>query len=464
MLGPGDGEMTTVGAYPIIKMAAVAAVTVLLNAGCFVAVGSTGGGAPPFPGGGFRRKAAPTNTAEANGVVQRSLQDVERYWAQTYPALAGGDAFQPVRGGYHPYTQRDLPPPCGRQAVDYQPNAFYCPDGDFIAWDAQQLIPELNADFGPLLVGVVFAHEYGHAIQTRLGRSRQPTIVMEQQADCFAGSWVADVLAGNSDVFRDIKAEQLDSTVAGLLQLRDQPGTSAMAPQAHGNAFDRVRAFQEGVELKADRCATYRSDNLPVTEIEFDDPTDEANGGNLPSYDDAVDQLSRDVQAYWQRTFPQLTGQQWQPLQVNAFDPADPPACEGRDQNGGETTAFYCPSGSYVAFDGVQLGPTLYQRIGDNALGMLLGNLFAQAVQERRGKSTDGRDGQLAVDCLAGSWTHDLLHRTEQDPIRLSPGDLDEAVIALLVFGRAQQSGGASAFDRISGFRKGVLQGLPACG
>jgi len=68
------------------------------------------------------------------------------------------------------------------------------------------------------------------------------------------------------------------------------------------------------------------------------------------------------------------------------------------------------------------------------------------------------------VDCLAGSWTHDMLDRGRTGQgVTLSPGDLDEAVAALLAFGRAQEGGGATAFDRIAAYRKGVLQGLGAC-
>jgi predicted metalloprotease len=455
----GDGRQA-VRVHSIMKGLAVAAVTVVAGTGCVVVSGGTSGSDGGFfPGGGFRRQT--TNTGEANGVVQRSLDDVERFWTATYPALADGDRFQAVKGGYHPYTRSDPPPGCGSAAGEYQPNAFYCPAGDFIAWDAEQLVPELHETFGPLLVGVVMAHEYGHAIQTRLGLSKQPTIVLEQQADCFAGAWIGDVLAGNSPVFKDIQADQLDNTVAGLLQLRDQPGTSAESPQAHGNAFDRVRAFQEGVELKAGRCAEYRNGKLPVTELPFSSEREAATGGDL-AYEDAVQLLSTDVQTYWQRAYSELTNEQWRQLDVRAFDPADPPECEGRDTK--SATAFYCAAGDYVAFDTRQLGPTLHRQIGDNAVGMLLGSLFAQAAQERRGRPTKGRDGQVAIDCLAGSWTRDLMVRDENAEVRLSPGDLDEAVTALLVFNRSAETRDASAFDRIAGFRKGVLQGLAACG
>jgi hypothetical protein len=111
----------------------------------------------------------------------------------------------------------------------------------------------------------------------------------------------------------------------------------------------------------------------------------------------------------------------------------------------------------------VRLGPALHQRIGDNAVGMLIGDLFARAAQDRRGRSGEDEAGQLAVDCLAGTWTNDLLTREDSASLRLSPGDLDEAVAALLAFGRADGHTETTAFERIAAFRGGVLEGLRAC-
>lgn len=422
----------------------------LLAAGGCTIVTSDGGGATP---------ARTTNSA---ATATTSLKDVERFWSAEFGTISDGKTFQPVTGGYHPYTRTRLPPPCGDEQSAYQPNAFYCPDGDFIAWDAQTLIPQLQRSYGPLLIGVVFAHEYGHAVQSRLGITDQPTVVLEQQADCFAGAWLADVQAGRSPSFPKPTAKELDNTVAGLLVLRDQPGTNATDQGAHGNAFDRIRALQDGVEKGVSTCAQYRSDNIPVTEVPFTTLRDQASGGNL-SYRDAIQELSADAQGYWQQTFPQLSGQSWTDLQVKAFDPQSPPACSRPDQSAGEA-AFACPAENFVAFDGVNLAPRLYDNLGDNAVGMLIGDLFARAAQDRRGASTQDRAGQLAVDCLAGSWTNSQLQRRPgQQGITLSPGDLDEAVGALLAIGRAGDGSGPSAFDRIAAYRNGVLEGLKAC-
>jgi predicted metalloprotease len=428
------------------------------------AVAVAGCGLAPSPDDRGSQPDRRTTQGGSSDVVTKSLKDVERFWKGAFPKVAGGRAFQAIRGGFHPYTETTPPPDCGGQPFEYQPNAFYCPDGDFIAWDAQQLIPQLQEAFGPLLVGVVMAHEYGHAIQSRLGATGQPTVVLEQQADCYAGAWLADVQAGRSTAFKKPSATQVDNTVAGILMLRDQPGTPALAEGAHGNAFDRVRALQEGVQQGVAKCASYNAGNLQVTEVPFSTREEAATGGDLP-YEDAINLLAEDAQTYWARTYPELPGGgSWQQLRVQAFRAGSPPDCPDPDEQA-EGAAFYCPSGDFVAFDNSGLGPRLYQRIGDFAVGMLLGDLFSRAAQDRRGASTKDKAGQLTVDCLAGSWTNDLLTRDNQDNkgIRLSPGDLDEAVTALLAFGRAGDNAGASAFDRIAAYRKGVLEGLGVC-
>jgi len=433
-------------------MLTAAAVTLGILSGCGGSGGSTGG-----PSGA----AGPSASLSPAQTVQLALKDVERYWTATYPTISSGKPFQPISGGYHPYTQGTPPPTCGGEEGVYQPNAFYCPVGDFIAWDAEKLIPELQSQFGPLLVALVMAHEYGHAVQHRLGMSDQPTVVLEQQADCYAGAWLADAIAGRSGSFTGVTPGQIDAALAGMLQLRDQPGTSATNEGAHGNAFDRIRALQDGVQNGATKCAGYNSQNLPITEVPFTRENDAQNGGNLP-YDQAVDALVKDAEAYWAKAYPQLTGQPWKPLTVQPFDPASAPACPHPDAIAAGA-AFYCPDGDFIAYDDAKLR-SLYDQLGDNAVGLIIGDLYARAVQHRRGQSTEGSSGQLAVDCLNGSWTNDLLHRgTQTEATTLSPGDLDEAVAALLALGRATGGSGASGFDRIAAYRNGVLNGLSAC-
>ena len=76
---------------------------------------------------------------------------------------------------YAAYPERTEPiPGCGRatettyeQIIEFA--AFYCPDGDFLVYDDGEdgVLYSLTEEFGPTILGVVMAHEFGHAIQSR---------------------------------------------------------------------------------------------------------------------------------------------------------------------------------------------------------------------------------------------------------------------------------------------------------
>jgi len=148
-----------------------------------------------------------------------------------------------------------------------------------VAWDEQELLPKLREQFGAFSPALVLAHEWGHAIQARVGYETYQTVYMEQQADCFAGAWTAHVANGDSSLHLD--SEDLDTALAGLLQLRDPSGTDGGQDGAHGNGFDRVRAFQDGFEGGAQTCADYQEDAPPVTEAGYTSQADYMNGGDM---------------------------------------------------------------------------------------------------------------------------------------------------------------------------------------
>ena len=87
-----------------------------------------------------------------------------------------------------------------QEVSDY--GAFYCPDGDYMAYDDGELgvIYELAERFSPSVVAVVMAHEFGHAVQFRTDALDRdvPTIYTEQQADCFSGAWARRVWDGQA--------------------------------------------------------------------------------------------------------------------------------------------------------------------------------------------------------------------------------------------------------------------------
>ena len=140
-----------------------------------------------------------------------------------FPELYEKD-FEPISGGYYAVNpSTDDAPPCATDAAsEVAGNAFYCSTEDVVAWDAEELLPELQTKFGDFVIPVVMAHEWGHAVQARSNFTAR-TVTRELQADCFAGAWSKH--AQDDGVF-DVNAADLDTALAGILDLRDTPGTS----------------------------------------------------------------------------------------------------------------------------------------------------------------------------------------------------------------------------------------------
>lgn len=307
-----------------------------------------------------------------NKLATQAIADLEQYRGKQYPDLYGGD-YQPVKGGYFAVipSSGDLPP-CAAAASDISGNAFYCATKDVVAWDAEDLLPGLKAKFGDFVIPVVLAHEYGHAIQTRSNFTAR-TVTKELQADCFAGAWARH--AQQDKVF-DVSSKDLDAALAGILDLRDTPGTSNIDPNVHGSGFDRVGAFQDGFDNGLYRCKDYRDDEPMVLELSFNDVEDEARGGDAP-YDSIVNGVPYDLEDYWTHVYPEITeGRQWTPVHgLEPFSPENPPTCGGQSAEG--YALFYCVDDDYVGWDNVAAMPEVYRQGGDYAVATLLATQYA---------------------------------------------------------------------------------------
>ena len=187
--------------------------------------------------------------------------DITSFWADNFEPTFGA-AFEPVAGIFAHYPEReDLPQSCDGPVSygDVEGNAFYTTCGDIIVYDDSFPMPDLVDNLATAAVGVVAAHEYGHAIQARAGvfDLGLPTVDTEQQADCFAGAWTAHVARGESDLltFGD---QEIKVGLIAMIQVADPPGIDVVAdPSGHGTAFDRVGAFQDGFINGVVRCADY---------------------------------------------------------------------------------------------------------------------------------------------------------------------------------------------------------------
>ena len=355
-----------------------------------------------------------------------------------------------------PYSQSNPPPSCGGRGTtpytEVAGNAFYCSQGDFVAWDEQELLPKLRKQFGNFAPALVLAHEWGHAIQARVGFDTYQTIYLEQQADCFAGAWTAHVASGDASV--QMNDEDLDGALAGLLQLRDPSGIDGSQDGAHGNGFDRVGAFQDGYEGGAKTCAAYQNNPPTITESGYTSEADYASGGDM-SLADVLPAVTDSLSSYWGKTEPKVV----------AYNSGDAPSCDG-DTDGGVLvdTVTYCPSNNTISYDRATM-INAHDSIGDFASGVLLAAEWSSAVQHGKGQSLGTTAARKTADCMTGAYTASLdgsSSRSGSDSITLSPGDLDE-VVSMLVAANSHDGDRGTAFSRVSAFRKGFFRGAGAC-
>ena len=198
--------------------------------------------------------AGPTSVVELRNtpgdlpeVLAAAEASIRGYWSTGLQEVYG-KPFHDLAGGFQAKSPSSRPWKCHGQTLTYDDikgNAFYCggQDDDYIAYDAAFLLPQLNETYGALAPAVVLAHEMGHAIQAQAGiEAPRSSSSSKPTASPAPGSPRGDV----SEDPVTIDEPALDSSVRAILALRDQPGTAATNPQAHGLAFDRVNAFQTG--------------------------------------------------------------------------------------------------------------------------------------------------------------------------------------------------------------------------
>jgi predicted metalloprotease len=448
----------------------VALLAVLMTAGCSSLVNGVAEpvtAAPVLVGNGVDPSFVHgTDNSGTDRLAATALTDVQAFWKQNFPTVFG-KRWQPLTGGvYSVDTANDKAsaPPCTQSASDVEGNAFYCPAKDSVAWDRDALLPVLRDRFGDAAVVLVLAHEMGHAVQARTAPTAQmtrtdpdhyPTILIETMADCYAGSFVWSVVDGKAQHLR-INAKQLDSALGALVTFRDPVGTSSSAEGAHGDAFDRVSAFQDGYQQGPKLCSGMSVANRQFTQRAFTNPMDAANGGNLP-LDDLVGAIVPDLSSY----FGQVVGSEWAAPKLTQT--AGAASCPGGDQG----PVAFCSSSDSIVLSTKGTIPALVTSIGDYAAGTLIASRFGLAALSQLGKPVTGADAGKNAVCLAGAYTASVLNRTGST-LSLSPGDLDKSVRVLLTYDYAARSAAGkdvpTGFDRVSAFRGGFRGGPSACG
>ena len=416
--------------------------------------------------------------SDVDRIARNALADLNTHWTDQFGPTFGAE-FTPLTGGYYSVDPADVDPAqypngqigCGEPPESVEDNAFYCspsdeyPNGDAIQYD-RAFLDELafgtggGEGYGRFIPALVMAHEFGHAIQGRVGYPFQASIAIETQADCFAGAWTAWVAVGDAP-HNSIRPAELDDVLRGYLLLRDPVGTGLNEDAAHGSYFDRVSAFQQGFDEGPAACRDEFGQDRPYTQGEFRD-ADVATGGNAPYDLTVTDFAPNGLGEFFTATFGQL-GETFTPPTVEPFS-GEAPECDGEEQS---TDLVYCADDDTVGFDESDLTQPLYEAETGGDYGVLtaIALPYALAARDQLGLSTDDPEAIRSAVCLAGAFTGGVL-QGESTVLQISPGDADESVSFLLEFATDPSvlpDVDLTGFQLVDIFRSGVFQGISAC-
>jgi len=467
-----------------------------LLAGCTTVVSGTNVAPPVAPNANLA--VVGDSGSNFDQTVKNALTDIMSFWRKVYPSVSGGRTLPELKGklysvdGAHPSAAAKQNGCISRAGADaIVDNAFYCELDDSVAWDRnpQHLVPALGTRYGRLLVAMVFAHEFGHAVQERLGLFDQqvPTIVHESQADCASGAFTATVVRNQEPHVRATRAD-LDRALLGYLNVRDD--TPADEKEiSHGDGFDRIGAVADGFEHGITECYKANWADRKFTERPFSSADDQLNQGN-ESFAQVINPgtgaqggggLQPDLNLFWKNAAKSVN-KSWTDVKI---------AQAGHPKCGDTSSSFgYCPDDNTVYFD-VNFAEQAYKSMpvleidrqtadvtveenqpGDFALGTLFSFGWGLAVRHQLfDRSLDDGPALLAASCYTGAYAKDInipqtVKRSDGREFYLSPPDMDEATSAVLTLAGQDQAFGArgtTGLDRVLSFVKGYNGGLSVC-
>ncbi|OBK29813.1 peptidase [Mycobacterium asiaticum] len=442
------------------------------------------GGLPVSDGPSGPRPNAPaptgtvknTDNGEIDHLALLSLNDIEDFWQQNWPAAAK-KPFKAVSTVVSYDSSDPSSPIVCRTKTAGAINAAYVFSCNLVEWDRGQLFPAAKKFFGDMAVVGILAHEFGHALQVNGGlvnTRTTPTLVMEQQADCFAGVYLRWVAEGHSSRFTLSTGDALSHVIAGMLKISDPIMTEEDYEQsedsAHGSGFDRVSAFQMGFNSGSGTCAKIDTDEikkrragLPVALQE------EASGGADPG----EVTINEDTVG----TLVEILNKIFSPKSPPTLSFASSSCSDAKPTRG----ASYCPATNTVVADlaalqeigkpGGRKGMTDPQMLqGDNTALSIVVSRYVLALQHERNLPLDTAVAASRTACLTGAAQRGMTQVVSipsGKQLVLTAGDLDKAVIGLLVNGVAASDVNGenmpAGFTRTIAFRGGVLDNVDEC-
>jgi predicted metalloprotease len=176
---------------------------------------------------------------------ERAVSITDEFWDRWFADQGVRYVPPTVEGGY----VGDNGPSCaGEPSVPG--NAYYCPVGNFIAWD-EDLMRAGYTQVGDAWVYLVIAHEWAHAIQAQLP-DRFVSQAVELQADCLAGASLEGAARLDLVQIEPGDTDEIAQTLQAVAD--DYPWTDE---SSHGNARQRTAAFQQGVDEGVEACLRF---------------------------------------------------------------------------------------------------------------------------------------------------------------------------------------------------------------
>ncbi|CAN3130088.1 neutral zinc metallopeptidase [Mycobacterium sp. smrl_JER01] len=411
-----------------------------------------------------------TDGSAIDELAASAVSDIEDYWTTAYQE-AFDEKFRPVAELISWDANGFDGAFCGEDTYGLV-NAGFCYADRTIGWDRGELLPSLQRAYGDMGVVMVLAHEYGHAVSRLAGLTKKdtPTLVAEQQADCFSGAYMRWVAEDSSPRFTLNTGEGLNSVLAGVISFRD-PLLTEGDPDAgfdeHGSAFERLSAFQFGFTDGPPACAAIDLEEIGQRRGDLPVLLPEDQTGELPVSEDSARSIVDAMEILFAPADPPAL----------SFDAEDADSCPDARPS---PPASFCPGTNTVVVDlpgleelGAQADPRDGASLatGDNVAYSVLVSRYMLAIQnEHGGVELDSAAAALRTACLTGVATVKLskeVSTPDGDTIALTAGDVDEAVSGILTNGLvASDVNGESVpsgFSRIDAFRLGVLSDSERC-
>ena len=226
----------------------------------FLSLVTTGGGVDMMPTASYDTAAYQASPDEERLVefVSFVLDDAQAVWRDKFAGM--GQSYQDAK---LVLFRAGVQSACGFAETATGP--FYCPGDEQIYIDLgfyDELAQRFGAP-GDFAQAYVLAHEIGHHVQRRLGieeqvrqaqRARpgaanQYSVLLELQADCFAGVW------GHSTARRNIlDPDDLEEGLGAAAAVGDdriqRSATGRVNPETftHGSSQQRMQWFQRGFQ------------------------------------------------------------------------------------------------------------------------------------------------------------------------------------------------------------------------